>query len=97
MCLISPRDCVPYGFRARHLHTFVRTMLRKPEEARFGLLDLLLGWEVEWCFVSGVDHVFPDQDQLPAGCEIVDSAAVVVGVDYGRRVGSKTDQILRHG
>ena len=43
------------------------------------------------------DHVLADQDQLAAGGEVVDGAAVVARVDDGGGVGGEPAQILRHG
>ena len=71
--------------------------LGQREEARLGLLDLLLGREVDGRVVGGVDHVLADQDQPAPGGEVVDGAAVVARVDDGGGVGGEPAEILRHG
>ena len=70
--------------------------LGEREQARLGLLDLLLGREVDGRIVGDVDHVLADQDQLAAGGEVVDGAAVVAGVDDGGGVGGEPAEVLRH-
>ena len=58
-------------------------VLGETEELLFRLLDLLGGGMVEARLVGGVDDVLADADQLPAQRQIVDVAAVVLGVDDG--------------
>ena len=66
-------------------------------EPRLGLLDLRLGREVDGAVVGAVDHVLADDDQRAARGEVVDRAAVVLGVDDRRGVGGERAEILRHG
>src|SRR5262252_8666988 len=65
-------------------------------EPRLSLLDLLPGREVDGRVVGRVDHVLADQDELPARRQVVDGAAILAGVDDGRRLSSKATEVLRH-
>ena len=74
----------------------VLVRLRQREQPRLGLLDLLLGREVDRRVVGAVDHVLADDDQLAAGVEVVDGAGVVARVDDGGGVDGELAEIQRH-
>ena len=61
------------------------------------LLDLLARAGVDRQIIGDVDDVLADADQLAPGRQIVDRAAVVVGVDDRRRLEREPRQILLHG
>jgi hypothetical protein len=44
--------------------------------------------------VGAIDHVFADHDQIAANREIVNGAAVILGVDDRRRLSGKPGEIL---
>ena len=69
--------------------------LGETEELLFRLLDLLGGGVVEARLVGGVDHVLADADQLPAQRQIVDVAAVVLGVDDGGGGAGEVAEVAR--
>ena len=56
-------------------------------EAALRLLDLVAGRGLDRRVVGDVHHVFADGDQVPADREVVDRAAVILGVDDGRGLG----------
>ena len=62
-----------------------------------GLLDLGGGRRVDRRIVGGVDHRLADLNQLAADGEVVDGAAVILGVDDGGGVGGEPAEILRDG
>ena len=66
-------------------------------EAPFGLLDLIARARIDGRVIGDVDDVLADRDQFAPHGEVVDVAAVVVGVDDGRRFASQAGEILRHG
>ena len=55
---------------------------------------MALGCRVDGRVVGQIDHVFADVDQVAAYRQIIDRAAVILGVDNGRRLGCKPSQIL---
>ena len=65
-------------------------------EAPLGLLDLLARARIDRRVIGDVDDVLADRDQFAPHGEIIDAAAVVVGVDDGRRFGGEARKILRH-
>ncbi len=65
-------------------------------EAALGLLDLLARGRIDRRVIGDVDHVLADVDQLAPHRQIVDGAAVIVGVDDRRRLGGEAREILRH-
>ena len=75
----------------------VLALLGEIVEPRLGLLDLALGRGVDGAVVGTVDHVLADDDERAPRGEIVDGAAVVLGVDDGRGVGGQRAEVLRHG
>ena len=66
-------------------------------EAPLSLLDLVAGARIDRRVIGDVDDILTDRDQLPPQGEIVDAAAVVVGVDDRRRLAGEAGEILRHG
>ena len=66
-------------------------------EAPLGLLDLLARRQVDGRIVGRVHHVLADADEVAAHGEVVDRAAVILGVDDGRGFGGEAREILRHG
>ena len=66
-------------------------------EAALGFLDLRARRQVDRRIVGGVDHVLADADEIAAHREVVDRAAVILGVDDGRRLGGEAREVLRHG
>ena len=63
-------------------------------EPPLGVLDLLARRKIDRRVVGDVDHVLADDDQRAPDREIVDGAAVVLGVDDGRRFGGEPREIL---
>ena len=63
-------------------------------EFAFGVLDVASRRGVDRRVVGEVDHVLADRDQIAADREVVDGAAVILGVDDGRRLGGEPRQIL---
>ena len=68
---------------------------RQRVEAPLRLLDLVAGRGFDGSVEGDVHHVLADIDQVPAHGEIVDRAAVILGVDDGRRLGRQAGEILR--
>ena len=66
-------------------------------EAALGLLDLVARRGFDRRVVGDVDDVLADADQVAADREVVDGAAVILGVDDGRRLGGEAGEILRDG
>ena len=66
-------------------------------EAPLRLLDLLARARIDRRVIGDVDDVLADRDELAPHREIVDAAAVIVGVDDRRRLGGEAGEILRHG
>ena len=64
------------------------------EEPALGILDLHLRLHVERGVIGQIDDVFAETDQRAANGEVVDRAAIVAGVDDGRRLGRKPGEIL---
>ncbi len=71
--------------------------LGKLVELLLGLLDLVGGGGVDGRIEGRVDHDLADRDELAADGEVVDGAAVILGVDDGGGVGGEAAKILRHG
>ena len=67
------------------------------EQRLLGLLDLHGRRRVDRRVEGGVDHLLADADQFAADGEVVDGAAVILGVDDGGGVGREPPEILRHG
>ena len=63
-------------------------------ELALGVLDVALRRRVDRRVVGEVDHVLADRDQIAADREIVDGAAVILGIDDRRRLGGEPRQIL---
>ena len=59
-----------------------------------GLLDVLQRGRIDRRIIGEVHHVLADRDQVAADREIVDRAAVILGVDDRGRLGGKARQIL---
>ena len=57
-------------------------------------LDLVARRKIDDRVVGDVDQVLADGDQVPPDREIVDRAAVIVGVDDGRRLGDEPGEVL---
>ena len=66
-------------------------------EAALGLLDLLARARIDRRVIGDVDRVLADLDQFAPDRQIIDGAAVIIGVDDRRRLGGEARQILRHG
>ena len=62
-----------------------------------GAFDLHRWRRVDRRIEGGVDHHLADLDELAADGEVVDGAAVILGIDDGGGVGGKPAEILRHG
>ena len=58
------------------------------------LLDLVARRGLDGRVVGHVDHVLADPDQIAADGEVVDRAAVVLGVDDGGRIAGETGEVL---
>ena len=58
------------------------------------LLDLVARRGLDGRVVGHVDHVLADPDQVAADGEVVDRAAVVLGVDDGGRIAGETGEVL---
>src|SRR6185312_7037611 len=69
--------------------------LGKVEKPLFRRLDLLRRLAVEIVAKGFVDDVLADGDELAAEMEVVDGAAVILGVDNGYHRGGKPREILR--
>ena len=65
-------------------------------EPALGVLDLVARREIDRRVVGDVDHVLADDDQRAADRQIVDGAAVILGIDDGGRLGGEPRQILAH-
>ena len=65
-------------------------------EPALRLLDLVARAGIDRRVIGDVDDVLADLDQFAADRQIVDRAAIVVGVDDGRRLGGEARQILLH-
>ena len=59
-----------------------------------GVLDMARRRGVDRRVIGGVDHLLADRDQVAADREVVDGAAVILGIDDGRRFGGEPRQIL---
>lgn len=66
-------------------------------QAALGVLDLRPRREVDRGVVGDIDHVLADADQVAAQRQIVDGAAVILGVDDGGRFRREPRQILPDG
>ena len=66
-------------------------------ELLLGVLDLHRRRRIDRRIEGRVDHGLADLDQLAADGEVVDGAAVILGIDDGRGIGGEAPQILRHG
>ncbi len=62
-----------------------------------GLLDLLARRGGDGRVIGRVDDILADQDQIAPDREIMDGAAIVLGIDDRRRLGGEAGEILRHG
>ena len=67
------------------------------EELALGVFDVALRRRIDRRVVGEVDHVLADGDQVAADRQIVDGAAVILGVDDGCRLGGEPRQILIDG
>jgi hypothetical protein len=67
---------------------------REIVETALGVLDLLARRKIDRRVIGDVDHVLADDDQRAADGEIIDRAAVVLGIDDGRRLRGEARQIL---
>ena len=65
-------------------------------EPALRVLDLLARREIDRGVECNVDHVLADADQVAAQREVGNGAAVVRGVDYGRRLGREAGEVLAH-
>jgi hypothetical protein len=83
------REPLEAGFAASGLGQLV--------ELALGVLDVGVRRRVDRRIIGEIDHVLADSDQVAADRKIIDSAAVVFGVDYGRRLGGKPRQVLVKG
>ena len=81
------------GFEARAVFAGLGQLVK----LLLGLLDLDRGRRIDGRIVGGVDHRLADLNELAADGEIVNGAAVILGVDDGGRVGRQTPEILRDG
>jgi hypothetical protein len=59
-----------------------------------GVLDLAARREVDRRVESDIDHVLADQNQRAADRQVVDGAAVILGIDDGGGLGRQPRQIL---
>ena len=66
-------------------------------EAPLGLLDLVARARIDRRVIGDVDDILADRNELAPHGEVVDAAAIVVGVDDGRRLAGEAGEILRHG
>ena len=66
-------------------------------EALLRLLDLVARRGIDRRVIGDIDDVLADLNELAADRKIVDRAAVIVGVDDGRRFRGKAREILRNG
>ncbi len=62
-----------------------------------GAFDLHRGRRVDRRIEGGIDHRLADLDELAAQREVVDGAAVILGIDDGGGVGRQASEILRDG
>ena len=72
----------------------VTSGLGKIVKPALGILDLLARREIDRRIEGDVDHVLADLDQIAPDREVIDGAAVIHGVDDGRRLGGKPGEIL---
>ena len=63
-------------------------------ELALGVLDLLARREIDRRVERHVDHVLADADEVAPHREVADGAAVVGGVDDGRRFGREAGEVL---
>ncbi len=73
----------------------VATGLGQFEQPSFGVFDLVLRGHVEGRVIGDIHHVFADGDQRPAERQVVDRAAIILGIDDGHCFGGETREILR--
>ena len=66
-------------------------------EAPLRLLDLLARARIDRRVIGDVDDILADRNELASHREVVDAAAIVVGVDDRRRFAGEAREILRHG
>ena len=66
-------------------------------EAPLGLLDLVARARIDRRVIGDVDDILADRNEFAPHREVVDAAAIVVGVDDGRRFAGEAGEILRHG
>ena len=74
------------GIIAPGLRDFVKLAL--------GVFDMARRRGVDWGVVRNIDHFLADRDQVAADREVVDGAAVILGIDDGGRFGGEPGQIL---
>ena len=63
-------------------------------EFALGLLDVVQRRRIDRRVVGEIDHVLADRDQIAADREVVDGAAIVLGIDDRGRFGGEPRQIL---
>ena len=66
-------------------------------ELALGVLDLFARARVDRRVIGRVDDILADEDEIAAKSEIVDGAAIVLGVDDGGCFRRQAGEILRHG
>ena len=66
-------------------------------EAALGLLDLFARARIDRRVIGDIDRVLADQDEFAPDRQVIDGAAVIIGVDDGGGLGGEAREILRHG
>ena len=69
----------------------------KLEKLALGVFDVALRRRLDRRVVGEIDHVLADSDQVAPDRQIVDGAAIILGVDDGRRLGGQPGQVLIDG
>src|SRR5271154_3066584 len=65
-------------------------------QAPLGLLDLVARARIDRRVKGDIDDILADRNEFAPHGEVIDAAAIVVGVDDGRRLAGETGEILRH-
>jgi hypothetical protein len=82
------------GFREALKPALHSAGLGKLIELAFRRLDLVARRSLDRRVVGGVHHLLADEDEAPARRQIVDRAAVILGIDDGRRLRREPREVL---
>ena len=74
--------------------SLVAPCFRQFEQAPFGIVNLLRRRHVNRRVKGDIDHVLADADQVPAQRQVIDAAAIVLGIDDRGGIGGKAQEKL---